>query len=107
MKHGPPQRFIAHSVRNFLKNSEVKQEFTHIATPEENSYIEAFYSILEHGVIERNEFVSFYESDRWSRERNVEALFFPLKYCRLQRSIGFITARAFRFEGPCGTECPR
>jgi transposase InsO family protein len=33
-------QFIAHSVRNFLKSSEVKQEFTHVATPEENSYID-------------------------------------------------------------------
>ena len=33
-------QFIAHSVRNFLKNSEIKQEFTHVATPEENSYID-------------------------------------------------------------------
>ncbi|MDB5243447.1 MAG: Integrase catalytic region [Spirosoma sp.] len=33
-------QFIAHSVRKFLKHSEVKQEFTHVATPEENSYID-------------------------------------------------------------------
>jgi transposase InsO family protein len=33
-------QFIAHSVRNFLKSSAVKQEFTHVATPEENSYID-------------------------------------------------------------------
>ncbi|WP_461051630.1 hypothetical protein [Spirosoma arcticum] len=72
-------QFIAHSVRNFLKSSEVKQEFTHVATPEENFYIEAFHSILEHDIIERNEFASYYESDGRSRERNVKALFFPLQ----------------------------
>jgi putative transposase len=55
-------QFIAHSVRNFLKSSEIKQEFTHVATPQENSYIEAFHSILEHDVIERNEFGSYYEA---------------------------------------------
>lgn len=55
-------QFIAHSVRNFLKSSEIKQEFTHVATPEENSYIEAFHSILEHDVIERNVFDSYYEA---------------------------------------------
>lgn len=60
-------QFIAHSVRNFLKGSEIRQEFTHVATPEENSYIEAFHSILEHDVIERNEFESYYESDGRSR----------------------------------------
>ena len=36
--------------------------FTHVATPEENSYIKAFHSILEHDVIERNEFASYYEA---------------------------------------------
>ena len=60
-------QFIAHSVRNFLKSSEIKQEFTHVATPEENSYIEAFHSILEHDVIERNMLDSYYESDGRSR----------------------------------------
>ncbi|SFF20477.1 DDE-type integrase/transposase/recombinase [Spirosoma endophyticum] len=55
-------QFIAHSVRSFLKSTEIKQEFTHVATPEENSYIEAFHSILEHDVIERNEFASYYEA---------------------------------------------
>lgn len=72
-------QFIAHSVRNFLKSSEIKQEFTHVATPEENSYIEAFHSILEHDVIERNVFDSYYESAGRSRERTVDALFFPLQ----------------------------
>ena len=33
-------QFIAHSVRNFWKSSEIKQEFTHVATPEQNSYID-------------------------------------------------------------------
>lgn len=72
-------QFIAHSVRNFLKSSEIKQEFTHVATPEENSYIEDFHSILEHDVIERNEFASYYESDGRSRQRHVWTLFFPLQ----------------------------
>ena len=72
-------QFIAHSVRNFLKSSEVKQEFTHVSTPEENSYIEAFPSILEHDVIERNVFDSYYESDGRSRQRNVSTLLFPLQ----------------------------
>jgi transposase InsO family protein len=44
-------QFMAHRVRNFLKDAQVKQEFTHIATLEENAYIEAFPSILEREVI--------------------------------------------------------
>jgi hypothetical protein len=41
---------------------EAQQEFTHIATPEENAYIEAFHSILQREVIKRHEFNSFYEA---------------------------------------------
>ena len=79
-------QFIAHSVRNFLKSSEVKQEFTHVATPEENAYIEAFHSILEHDVIERNEFDSYYEA-----KEMLQRYFFHYNFCRLHRSIGFMT----------------
>ncbi|WP_461137411.1 IS3 family transposase, partial [Spirosoma terrae] len=79
-------QFIAHSVRNFLKNSEIKQEFTHVATPEENSYIEAFHSILEHDVIERNEFASYYEA-----KEMLGRYFCHYNHHRLHRSIGFIT----------------
>lgn len=39
----------------------------------------AFHSILEHDVIERNVFESYYESDGRCRQRNVRALFFPLQ----------------------------
>lgn len=79
-------QFIAHSVRNFLKSSEIKQEFTHVATPEENSYIEAFHSILEHDVIERNVFDSYYEAKEMLRR-----YFSHYNYHRLHRSIGFVT----------------
>jgi transposase InsO family protein len=79
-------QFIARSVRNFLKSSEVKQEFTHVATPEENSYIEAFHSILEHDLIERNEFESYYEA-----KEMLERYFSHYNYHRLHRSIGFVT----------------
>ena len=86
-------QFIAHSVRNFLKTSEVKQEFTHVATPEENSYIEAFHSILEHDVIERNEFDSYYEA-----KETLERYFVHYNFHRLHRSIGFITPQQ-KWEG--------
>lgn len=79
-------QFIAHSVRNFLKSSEIKQEFTHVATPEENSYIEAFHSILEHDVIERNEFASYYEA-----KAMLGRYFSHYNHHRLHRSIGFVT----------------
>lgn len=79
-------QFIAHAVRNFLKRSEIKQEFTHIATPEENSYIEAFHSILEYDVIGRTEFASYYEA-----KETLKRYFFHYNYHRLHRSIGFVT----------------
>lgn len=79
-------QFIAHRVRNFLKSSQVKQEFTHIATPEENSYIEAFHSILEKDVIQRNEFDGYYEA-----KQTLERFFTHYNYHRLHRSIGFMT----------------
>jgi len=55
-------QFIANMVRQYLRSLEAHQEFTHIATPEENSYIEAFHSILDREVIQRFDFESYYES---------------------------------------------
>jgi len=55
-------QFIANDVRAFLRAAEANQEFTHIATPEENAYIEAYHSILEKEVMQRFEFASFYEA---------------------------------------------
>jgi putative transposase len=79
-------QFIAHSVRNFLKAAEAKQEFTHVATPQENSYIEAFHSILEREVIERHEFGSYYDA-----KETLHRFFAHYNCKRLHRSIGFIT----------------
>lgn len=55
-------QFIAGKVRQYLRKLDANQEFTHIATPEENAYIEAFHSILEREVIQRFEFESYYEA---------------------------------------------
>ena len=55
-------QFIANEVKNFLKTAQAKQEFTHIATPEENAYIEAFHSILQRELIDRYEFQSEYDA---------------------------------------------
>ena len=61
--HGPAQvcaitvrndngsQFIAHSVREFFTQAGITQEFTHVATPEENAHIESFHSILEEALI--------------------------------------------------------
>lgn len=55
-------QFIANEVKQFLRGAEAKQEFTHIATPEENAYIEAFHSIVDREVIQRFEFSSYYDA---------------------------------------------
>lgn len=55
-------QFIANDVKAFLKSAEAKQEFTHVATPQENSYIEAFHSIVDREVIQRNVFTGYYEA---------------------------------------------
>ena len=55
-------QFLANQVRSFLVQLEARQEFTHVATPEENAYIEAFHSILQRELVGRFEFSSFYEA---------------------------------------------
>lgn len=52
-------QFLANKVRIYLNEMGINQEFTHIATPEENSYIEAFHSIMERELVSRYEFDSF------------------------------------------------
>lgn len=55
-------QFIANDVKQYLRSMEANQEFTHIATPEENSYIEAFHSIVQREVIDRCEFYGYYDA---------------------------------------------
>lgn len=55
-------QFIANNVKQYLRSAEANQEFTHIATLEENSYIEAFHSIVQREVIDRFEFDGFYHA---------------------------------------------
>ena len=40
-------QFIAKNVREYLELIGVSQEFTHVATPEENAHIEAYHGILK------------------------------------------------------------
>lgn len=82
--NGP--QFIANQVKNFLRLAEVRQEFSHPATPEENCYIEAFHSILERAVVQRFEFESYYEA-KITIERFIE----EYNNYRPHRSVGMIT----------------
>jgi hypothetical protein len=62
-------QFIAHAVRNYLQQREVVQEFTHVATPEENCFIEAYHSILDKQLLQTTEFSDIEEAiavfNRW------------------------------------------
>jgi putative transposase len=55
-------QFIAGVVRAFLKEKGILQEFSHVATPEDNAYIEALHSNLQREVIDRFEFDSIYHA---------------------------------------------
>lgn len=67
-------QFIATAVRQFLKEKGISQEFSHVATPEDNAYIEALHSNLQREVIDRFEFDSIYHAqmiiDRYYRWYN-------------------------------------
>lgn len=55
-------QFIANGLRNFCVNNHITQEFTHVATPEENSYVESLFSLVEREVIQPYEFDSLYHA---------------------------------------------
>lgn len=52
-------QFIAKNVREYLSVIGVDQEFTHVATPEENAHIEAYHGILKKEVFERFDYRNF------------------------------------------------
>tara|TARA_B100000809_G_scaffold257341_1_gene298763 strand:+ start:12278 stop:12763 length:486 start_codon:yes stop_codon:yes gene_type:complete len=53
--------FVAKSVREHLGLIGVQQEFTHVATPEENAHIEAYHAILKKEVFKRVDYRTFGE----------------------------------------------
>lgn len=57
-------QFIARNVREYLSLIGVQQEFTHIATPEENAHIEAYHGILRKEVFKRAEYQYFGEIEQ-------------------------------------------
>ncbi len=53
-------QFIAHGLRDFCIKNGITHEFTHVATPQENAYVESLFSLVEREVIQRYEFESIY-----------------------------------------------
>ena len=54
-------QFIAKDVREYLELLGVDQEFTHVATPEENAHIEAYHGTLKREVFNRCDYRTFGE----------------------------------------------
>jgi putative transposase len=79
-------QFLANSVRQILLELEAKQEFTHVATPEENAYIEAFHSIEQTELIDRFNFSSFYDA-----KQHIKKYMYWYNYKRKHGAIGNIT----------------
>jgi putative transposase len=55
-------QFEAGLFREYLKEMSVDHEFTHVATPQENCYIESFHSIVESAVCTKYEFENLTEA---------------------------------------------
>jgi putative transposase len=69
-------QFIAAAVREYLREKGIDQEFSHVATPQDNAYIEALHSNIQREVIDRYEFDSLYHAQlvidryyRWYNEK--------------------------------------
>jgi putative transposase len=96
-------QFLANQVRALLIKLEANQEFTHVATPEENAYIEAFHSILQRELIERYEFDSFYEA-----KQHLENYMRWYNYERKHRKLGRLTPQQKWQQGmSCSTDKQR
>lgn len=52
-------QFIAARLREYLALVGLEQEFTHVATPEENAHVEAYHGILQRELFARFEYCSF------------------------------------------------
>ena len=67
-------QFIAHAVREYLRDKQVVQEFIHVATPEENCFIEAYHSIIQRELLEPRQFDSVDQAkeifERWQQFYN-------------------------------------
>lgn len=55
-------QFIAKNLAQYCHNKGLNQEFTHVATPQENSYVESLFSCIEREVIQRYQFDSLHQA---------------------------------------------
>lgn len=77
-------QFIANNVRDYLKEKNIYQEFTHFSTPQENAHIEAFHSIIQREFVDKTEYLSFNELtclyDRYCRFYNEDRIHSGIGY---------------------------
>jgi putative transposase len=57
-------RFIANNAHEYLDLIGVQQEFTHVATPEEKTHIEAYHGILKKEIFQRVDYRTFGEIEQ-------------------------------------------
>ena len=69
-------QFIAHGLQKYLTSQQITHEFTHVATPEENSYVESLFSCVEREVIQSYEFENLFHTkdvfERYFNHHNVK-----------------------------------
>ena len=69
-------QFIAHGLKKYLDSCGITQEFTHIATPEENAYAESLFSCVEREVIQAYYFEGIFHAkdvfDRYFKYHNIK-----------------------------------
>ncbi len=87
-------QFLAHIVRQYLDKMNVVQEFTHIASPEENAFIESLHSSLERELIKRNWFDSIYHA-RMLFQQYYQVYNFKRKHRSLKRRSPYQYINAF------------
>ena len=57
-------QFLAHKVREYLKMVGLEQEFTQVATPEENGHVEAYHGILKKELFNRFEYRTYRQASQ-------------------------------------------
>ena len=62
LRNNNGSQFIATVIPEYRQEQGVNQEFTHVAAPEENAFIEAYHFLIERTIEQRYEFESIYEA---------------------------------------------
>jgi len=69
-------QFIAHGLQKYLIIQQITHEFTHVATPEENSYVESLFSCVDRDVIQAYEFDGLFHArdvfERYFNHHNIK-----------------------------------